>query len=49
MTEDKINKPIKSADLSKKSQLKLEEIRKKQGFKTIDETIKYLTGFFEKK
>ena len=41
-------KRVKSSDLSKKSQAKLEEIKQKQGFKTTDEAIDYLTGFLKK-
>lgn len=45
MTEKEIN----SSNLSKKSQKKLEEIKQQQGFKTTEETIKYLTEFFKEK
>ena len=40
-------KHVKSSDLSKKSQAKLEEIKKAHGFKTTDEAIDYLTRFLE--
>ncbi|MGQ2374989.1 hypothetical protein [Companilactobacillus zhachilii] len=46
--KEKDSKRVKTSDLSKKSQEKLEEIKKKQGFKTTDEAIDYLTGFFKK-
>ncbi|APU70906.1 hypothetical protein LCR01_09500 [Companilactobacillus crustorum] len=40
---------IDVSTLSKKSQAKLEEIRQKQGLKTIEEAADYLTGFFKQK
>ncbi|MBL3531299.1 hypothetical protein JMJ99_07945 [Companilactobacillus zhachilii] len=46
--KEKDSKHVKASDLSKKSQEKLEEIKKKQGFKTTDEAIDYLTGFLKK-
>lgn len=40
-------KHVKTSDLSKKSQAKLEEIKKAQGLKSTDEAIKYMTEFFK--
>ena len=47
--KEKSSKQIKVSNLSKKSQAKLEEIKKKQGLKTDEEAIEYLTSFFAKK
>jgi len=43
------SKQVKVSKLSKKSQAKLEEIKQKQGFKTSEEAIAYLTGFLQNK